>query len=45
MAKIWKDNNQYKMDTAQTEKPNYYTLEMFLIHLEKYTWDMLEIIL
>lgn len=27
--KIWKDNNQYKMDTAQTEKPNYYTLEMF----------------
>ncbi|CZR98038.1 MULTISPECIES: leucine--tRNA ligase [unclassified Clostridioides] len=27
--KIWKDNKQYKMDTAQTEKPNYYTLEMF----------------
>ncbi|HFL2402417.1 TPA: leucine--tRNA ligase [Clostridioides difficile] len=27
--KIWKDNNQYKMDTAQTEKTNYYTLEMF----------------
>ncbi|MCC0635509.1 MULTISPECIES: leucine--tRNA ligase [unclassified Clostridioides] len=27
--KIWKDNDQYKMDTAQTEKPNYYTLEMF----------------
>ncbi|EGT4968708.1 TPA: leucine--tRNA ligase [Clostridioides difficile] len=27
--KIWKDNHQYKMDTAQTEKPNYYTLEMF----------------
>lgn len=27
--KIWKDNNQYKMDTVQTEKPNYYTLEMF----------------
>ncbi|HBF7899591.1 leucine--tRNA ligase [Clostridioides difficile] len=27
--KIWKDDNQYKMDTAQTEKPNYYTLEMF----------------
>ena len=27
--KTWKENNQYKMDTEQTEKPNYYTLEMF----------------
>ena len=27
--KTWKENGQYKMDTKQTEKPNYYTLEMF----------------
>lgn len=27
--KTWKENDQYKIDTEQTEKPNYYTLEMF----------------
>lgn len=26
---IWKDNNQYKMDTADNSKPKYYCLEMF----------------
>ncbi|TQQ85653.1 leucine--tRNA ligase [Peptacetobacter hominis] len=25
----WREKGQYKMDTRQTEKPNYYTLEMF----------------
>ncbi|WP_455538645.1 leucine--tRNA ligase [Terrisporobacter sp.] len=27
--KIWTDNNQYKTDTKDSSKPNYYTLEMF----------------
>ena len=27
--KVWKDNNQYKMDTRDDSKPKYYCLEMF----------------
>ena len=27
--KIWTENGQYKTDTADSSKPNYYTLEMF----------------
>lgn len=27
--KKWAENNQYKTDTANSSKPNYYTLEMF----------------
>lgn len=27
--KKWVENNQYKTDTADSSKPNYYTLEMF----------------
>lgn len=27
--KVWQDNNQYKTDTTDSSKPNYYTLEMF----------------
>ena len=27
--KTWVDNNQYKTDTTDSSKPNYYTLEMF----------------
>ena len=27
--KIWEETGQYKVDTRQADKPNYYTLEMF----------------
>lgn len=27
--KIWEETGQYKVDTRETDKPNYYTLEMF----------------
>ena len=27
--KIWTENDQYKTDTTDSSKPNYYTLEMF----------------
>ncbi|RDY24020.1 leucine--tRNA ligase [Romboutsia maritimum] len=27
--KMWEDNNQYKTNTQDSTKPNYYTLEMF----------------
>ena len=27
--KVWVENNQYKTDTTDSSKPNYYTLEMF----------------
>ena len=43
MAKFWKKNKTFQLKQIRTKK-NFIALKCFLIHLEKFIWDMSEII-